>query len=213
MKSYQNLLFDLDGTLIDPKEGITNSFKYALSYFNIKVQKTQDLYKFIGPPLIDTFSKYYEFNKEDTEIAIAKYREYFTKEGIFENKLYKGIPEMLESLSNKTIILATSKPELFAKQILEDLKLSKYFKFICGSTLDYTRSNKKDIIQYILDENDLSIENTIMIGDREYDIIGAKETRIDSIGVLYGYGSLEELEKAGATYVAQNVEELKNILI
>lgn len=211
MKNYQNILFDLDGTLIDSKEGIVNSVKYALSYFSITVEKYEELYKFIGPPLRESFSRYYGFNENDTELAIAKYREYFSKEGMFQNTLYKGIPELLESLINakKNLIIATSKAEIYTKQILENLKIDKYFSFICGSTLDGSRSTKGQIIQYILKTNNLLCDNCVMIGDKSHDILGARESNMDSIGVLYGYGSYEELKEANATYIIKDVNELQ----
>lgn len=214
MKNYQNILFDLDGTLIDSKDGIVNSVKYALSHFSITAVKDEELYKFIGPPLRESFSKYYGFNEKDTELAVVKYREYFSKEGVFQNTLYKGIPELLEKLINekKNLIIATSKAEIYAKQILENLKINKYFSFICGSTLDDSRSKKAQIIQYILKTNDLLSENCVMIGDKSHDILGAKESNMDSVGVLYGYGSYEELKEANATYIIKTVKELQHHL-
>ena len=215
MKDYQNILFDLDGTLIDPKEGITNSVKYALSYFGIFVQNTEELYKFIGPPLQESFPQYYGFNEKDTQIAIEKYREHFREKGIFQNVLYEGIPELLEELveAKKTVILATSKPEVFSIQILEHLNLKKYFSDIGGATFDHTRSKKEEVIQHVIKTNHLSVENTVMVGDRSYDIIGAKKNHMDSIGVLYGYGNEEELKKVGATYMVENVMELQSQLL
>lgn len=215
MKNYENLLFDLDGTLIDSKQGITNSVKYALKYFGIQVKCIEDLYKFIGPPLRESFSQYYGFNKEDTEIAVTKYREYFLENGIYQNTLYAGVPEMLRKLknANKNLIIATSKVEEYTKQILENLQISSYFSYVCGSTFDDSRSKKAQIINYILTTNNLSSKNTIMIGDRSHDIVGAKEMNLDSIGVLYGYGSYDELQKAGATYIVSNINELQTKLL
>lgn len=211
MKNYQNILFDLDGTLIDSKEGIVNSVKYALSHFSISVEKDEELYKFIGPPLRESFSKYYGFNENDTELAVTKYREFFSKEGMFQNALYKGILELLGSLINakKNLIIATSKAEIYTKQILKNLKIDKYFSFICGSTLDGSRSTKGQIIQYILKTNNLLCDNCVMIGDKSHDILGARESNMDSIGVLYGYGSYEELKEANATYIIKDVKELQ----
>ncbi|MBQ3145140.1 MAG: HAD family hydrolase [Clostridia bacterium] len=215
MKNYKNILFDLDGTLINPKEGITNSVKYALEYFGIKVKTTEELYKFIGPPLRESFSQYYRFNEKDTEMAITKYREYFKEKGVFQNVLYKGVPELLNKLvsENKNLIIATSKAEVFAKQILDNLDISKYFSFICGSTLDGTRSKKGEVIQYILSSTNLNPEDSVMIGDKSHDIIGAKQTKLDSIGVLYGYGNYTELQNAGATYIVKNITELQAQLL
>ena len=215
MKNYKNILFDLDGTLIDPKEGITNSVKYALKHFGIEVKNTEDLYKFIGPPLGESFSAYYGLDKEETETAIAKYREYFREKGIFQHEIYAGIPELLCELvkADKKVILATSKPEIFASQILESTDLIKYFSFVCGSELDGTRVEKADVIHHILKTQNLNLSDTVMIGDRSHDIIGAKKTNVDSIGVLYGYGSYEEFEESGATYIVKDIEELRSRLL
>lgn len=215
MKDYKNILFDLDGTLIDPKEGITNSVKYALEYFGIYVEKKEDLYKFIGPPLRESFSQYYGFNESDTEMAVKKYREYFKEKGVFQNTLYKGVLELLNDLvnANKKLIIATSKAEVFAKQILDNFNISKYFSFICGSTLDGSRSKKGQVIQYILSKNKLTCKNSIMIGDKSHDIIGANENNLDSMGVLYGYGDYNELKNAGANYIVENIFELRNQLL
>lgn len=214
MRDYKNILFDLDGTLIDSKEGIVNSVKYALSHFGISSQKEEDLYKFIGPPLRESFSQYYNFNEENIELAVLKYREYFREKGVFQNVLYNGIQELLKGLvkSNKNLIIATSKAEIYAKQILQNLGISEYFSFVCGSTLDGSLSKKTDIIQHILQSNHLHNNACVMVGDKSHDIIGAKQSNIDSIGVLYGYGTYKELEEAGATYIVKNVKELQRRL-
>ena len=208
---YQYILFDLDGTLTDPGVGITNSVAYALNKFNINVKYKTELYKFVGPPLLDSFVKYYAFSEEHGKIAVEYYREYFKAKGIFENEVYDGIEDMLTLLKSKgkKVILATSKPESFAKNILKHFHLDKYFDFVAGATMDETRNKKGDVIKYALEScriNDLS--TVIMIGDREHDIIGAKECGIDSIGVLFGYGSYDELHDAGATYIAETVKDI-----
>lgn len=208
---YQYILFDLDGTLTDPGVGITNSVAYALKKFNINVKNKTELDKFVGPPLLDSFVKYYAFSEEHGKIAVEYYREYFKAKGIFENEVYDGIEDMLTSLKSKgkKVILATSKPESFAKDILKHFHLDKYFDFVAGATMDETRNKKGDVIKYALEScriNDLS--TVIMIGDREHDIIGAKECGIDSIGVLFGYGSYDELHDAGATYIAETVKDI-----
>ena len=216
LKEYKNILFDLDGTIIDPKEGITNSVKNALDYFGINVEDEKDLYKFIGPPLYETFPKYYNFNEEETILAVEKFREYFRVKGILENVLYDGIEELLKRLeeSGKNIMLATSKGTIFAEQILKNYKIDKFFTFIGGSEFNGTRIKKAEVIQYVLEQNKISdLSTVVMIGDREHDIIGAKEIGIDSIGVLYGYGDYEELSKAGATYIVRDVAELNEKLL
>ena len=212
----KTILFDLDGTITDPKVGITKSVAFALKSFGINITNLDDLCKFIGPPLKDSFCKYYGFNESNTDIAITKYREYFSEKGLFENVEYSGIKEMLRKLSEqgKTLIIATSKPTVFAVQILEHFDLIKYFKFVAGSELDGSRSKKSEVISYALSQNNITdLSSIIMIGDREHDIIGAKEVGIKSIGVLYGYGDIKELEKAKADYIVANVKELQSYLL
>ena len=156
-KRYQHILFDLDGTLTDPVIGITSSVKYALSYFNIEVEDLRSLCPFIGPPLKTSFKDFYQFTDEQADVAIAKYREYFSKQGIFENTLYQGTDELLRLLTENEmkIYLATSKPQPFAQQILEYFHLESYFTFVGGSTFDGSRSEKADVIQYVLDSTDI----------------------------------------------------------
>ena len=207
---YNTVLFDLDGTLTDPGQGITNSVAYSLKKFGIEVEDKKELYKFIGPPLHDSFMKYYGFSDEEAETAIVYYREYFRDTGIFENEVYDGIEKMLGEIktSGRKIVLATSKPEEFAKRILIHFGLDKYFDFTAGATMDTSRSKKGDVIAYALRESGCSSENAVMVGDRLHDILGAKENGLDSIGVLFGYGSREELESAGADYIAETVEDI-----
>lgn len=207
---YNTVLFDLDGTLTNPGRGITNSVAYALNKFGIETEDKKEFYKFIGPPLLDSFMKYYGFSEEEAETAIAYYREYFRDTGIFENEVYDGIPELLEEIRNsgRKIILATSKPEEFAKRILVHFGLDKYFDFAAGATMDSSRNKKGDVIAYALKESGCSSENAVMVGDRLHDILGAKENGLDSIGVLFGYGSREELENAGADYIAGTVKDI-----
>ncbi len=212
---YKYILFDLDGTLTDPATGITNSVMYALEKFGINVSNRTELYKFIGPPLWDSFQNYYGFSKEEAQKAVEYYREYYRDKGIFENLVYDGMDELLKTLKGKGLILivATSKPEVFARQILEHFKIEKYFSFICGSNLDGSRVRKTDVIRYAIESADITdLSKAIMIGDREYDIVGAEESGIDSIGVLFGYGDRIELENAGADFIAETVEDIKEIL-
>lgn len=212
---YQTILFDLDGTLTDPGFGITNSVMYALKKFNIEVEDRSSLYKFIGPPLRESYAKYYHFSDEEITRAVAYYREYFSVKGIYENELYEGIAEMLEQIkdSGRKVVLATSKPEEFAAEILRYFHIDHYFDFVAGSTMDGTRVRKADVIAHALESHgitDLSL--AVMVGDREHDILGAGEIGLDSIGVLYGYGSREELENAGATYIAEHVADIMNFI-
>ena len=212
---YQTILFDLDGTLTDPGLGITNSVMYALKKFNIEVEDRTSLYKFIGPPLRESYAKYYHLSDEEITRAVAYYREYFSVKGIYENVLYDGIAELLEQIkdSGRKVVLATSKPEEFAAEILRYFHIDHYFDFIAGSTMDGTRVRKADVITYAIESygiTDLSL--AVMVGDREHDILGAGEIGLDSIGVLYGYGSREELENAGATYIAEHVADIMNFI-
>ena len=207
---YNTVLFDLDGTLTNPGQGITNSVAYALKKFGIEVEDRQELYKFIGPPLYESFMKYYGFSQEKAETAVSFFREYFRDTGIFENEVYGGITDLLDKIKNsgRKIILATSKPEEFAKRVLSHFGLDKYFDFVAGATMDSSRVEKSDVIAYAIKESGCTGENAVMIGDRLHDILGAKENGLDSIGVLFGYGSREELEEAGADYIAETVEEI-----
>lgn len=212
----QYLLFDLDGTLTDPMEGITRSVQYALDHYGIHEPDQKKLCPFIGPPLKECFIKYYGFEDEKAAEAVTVFREYFSVRGIFENQVYAGIPEMLSLLkeSGKTLLVATSKPERFAKQILEHFKLEGYFTFVGGADMTETRVKKGDVIRYVMEEAGISDPSqAVMIGDREHDVLGAKENSMDSVGVLFGYGSRQELEEAGATVIAATVEELGRILM
>ena len=210
-QSYQYFFMDLDGTISDPKEGITKSVAYALDYYGIKVENLDTLEKFIGPPLSDSFQEFYGFDREKSLDAVEKYREYFKDKGIFENELYPGMEQLLKTITEQggKIVLATSKPEVFAKRILEYFHIDKYFTFAAGSTLDTTRNKKADVIRYALDTLGIAPEEAIMIGDRKHDVIGAKENSMACIGVLFGYGDREELESAGADVIVETVEELE----
>lgn len=213
---YNVILFDLDGTLTDSGIGITNSVKYSLRKFGIDMTDSeQQLNKFIGPPLHESFQMFCGFTKEESAKAVKYYREYYKETGLFENTVYEGIEELLVKLkeSGRKIIVATSKPELFARQILDHFGLAKYFTYIAGANMDETRTNKLEVIAYALESCGIEdLSNVIMIGDREYDIFGAKAIGVDSIGVLYGYGSLEELTNANATYIAEKVEDIYEII-
>lgn len=216
MKQYNYLLFDLDGTITDSATGITRCVEYALNYFGIQVSDLHDLLPFIGPPLLDSFKEFYHFTDEQAVIATEKYRERYKDKGIYENELYPGIEELLAQArqNGKTVILATSKPEIFARRILDYFKLSDYFSFIAGSGLDGSLHTKTDVINYILQSNKIAdLSSVIMIGDRKHDIIGAKNAGIDSIGVLYGFGDYDELSEAGATHIVKDIAELRNLLL
>ena len=214
MPRYAYCLFDLDGTLTDPGEGITRSVAYALSFFGIEVKDRTALYPFIGPPLVDSFSTFYGFSPEQARQAVERYREYFSRQGIFENELYPGIKERLEDLKRHgvRILLASSKPELYARKILEHFQLLPFFDFVAAATMDDTRSKKTDVVRYALESCGSSPDRAVMIGDRHHDIEGAKDNALESIGVLWGYGSREELSAAGATLLAESVPQLASLL-
>lgn len=211
---YKTILFDLDGTLTDPGLGITNSVAYALKKYGIEVENRQSLYSFIGPPLNDSFKKYYGFSDEKAMEAIWCYREYFADKGLYENEVYEGVEQLLGKIkeSGRKIVLATSKPEQFAERILEHFDLIKYFDVVAGASMDEKRNKKGDVIKYAMEKGDFTSDGAVMIGDREHDVFGAAENGIDTIGVLYGYGSREELEKAGAMHIAQTVEDIFALL-
>lgn len=212
---FDTVLFDLDGTLTDPGEGITNSVAYALKKYDIEVSDKQKLYKFIGPPLKDSFMKYYGFSEDEALKAIEYYREYFRDRGIFENKVYDGVEHMLRKLhtDGKRIVLATSKPEEFAVRILEHFDLKKYFTVVAGASMDSSRSKKGDVIAYAFSLcSDFDKDTAIMVGDREHDIFGAKENSVKSVGVLYGYGDEDELKKAGADYIVSTPADILKLI-
>ena len=215
MKKYQYLLFDLDGTLTEPKVGITKSVAYALAYYGIHVEDLDSLCPFIGPPLKESFMKYYGFDDAKAEEAVEKYREYFRPHGVYENEVYTGVPEMLKELHamGKTLVLATSKPTVFAKIILEHFGLAPYFSVVVGSELDGTRVNKDEVVECALEEAGITDKSlAVMIGDRKHDMLSAKKNGLDAIGVLYGHGSYEELEAQGPDVIVETVEELANAL-
>ena len=216
MKNTKYILFDLDGTLTDPAEGITNSVAYALEKFGIKTEDKTELYKFIGPPLVDSFKEFYMFSDTDALTAVKFYREYFSLSGIFENKLYDGVKELLKEIkdSGKQIILATSKPEKFAIQILEFFDILKYFKYVSGATMDESRNKKEDVIAYALKNCDIADKSeAIMVGDREFDIKGAHINGLKAVGILFGYGSESELKSAQADFIAADICELRKIIL
>lgn len=210
------ILFDLDGTLTDPKLGITNAVIYALSKFGITGYGNDDLTKFIGPPLKDSFMDFFAFSEEDALAAIGFFRSYFRETGLFENTPYIGIDALLKELKDLGFILAvaTSKPTPFAMKILEHFHLIDYFDFVGGSNLDNTRTAKAEVIDYVLENlPDDSRTASIMVGDRSHDVIGATRHNLPCIGVLYGYGTKDELENSGAYRLVPSVGALRETLM
>ncbi|HEM4887857.1 TPA: HAD family hydrolase [Streptococcus suis] len=212
---YQTILFDLDGTLTDSGQGILNSVAYALEKMGIEEPDTANLNRFIGPPLYESFSRFYQLNPEDTQSAVDTFRVYFKEKGMFENQLYPGIIPLLEELrtAGKTLVIATSKPEIFAKQILEHFGIAHYFDIIAGASLDSSRISKADVIGYAINQLEAFPKHAVMIGDREHDIEGARMHQLPAIGVLYGYGNKQEFEKDGATMIVETVQDLKRVLL
>ena len=216
MKEKTHILFDLDGTLTDPMVGITKSVQYALKHYGIEEPDLEKLTPFIGPPLKDSFMKYYGFSEEQAVQAIGCYREYFAVTGIFENQVYEGIPKMLKTLktAGKKLFVATSKPEEFAIQILEHFHLQTYFDFVGGASMDEARVKKEEVIAYVMKTVGMTdVREAVMVGDREHDILGAKNHGMDSVGVLFGYGSRQELTNAGATHLVESVQALEALLL
>ncbi len=212
---YNTVLFDLDGTIINSENGILNSVEYALNKYGAQMPKRSTLNFFLGPPLDDSFSKLLKISKQEAEILVKYYREYYKAKGIFEIELYSGVKELLIRIkeSGRRAVIATSKPEEFAAKILRHLGIEKYFDIIAGATFDNTRSEKTDVIKYALDRIGTTDKNSIvMVGDRKFDCEGAAAMGVDSIGVLYGFGDRKELEAAGATYIAKTVHDIYKFL-
>jgi phosphoglycolate phosphatase len=210
------ILMDLDGTITNPKTGITRSFQYALKAMDIFIDDLDSLKKHIGPPLKSSFLECYGFDDNKADLAVKKYREYYNEFGLYENEMYEGMESVLKGLQDagKLLIVATSKPELIARKILEHFHLDHYFLDICGAAPDDSHSKKDEVIQYALSKNQIAdLSEVVMVGDRKYDIEGAKIVGISSVGVLYGFGDREELEMAGADKIAASTNELYDILI
>ena len=214
---YDILLFDLDGTLTDPKLGITSCVQYALSFFGINEPDRDKLISFIGPPLKTSFMGIYSMNEEDADEAVRRYRERFSTVGMYENKVFSGVHELLSALKakGKKLGIATSKPIEFTEKILCHFKLDEYFDEVVGARLDgKSLGEKSEIIAEAINRfGEDKKSQMIMIGDREMDILGAKENGIASIGVKFGYAEAYELEKAGADYIADTMDKLQELLL
>lgn len=205
------VLFDLDGTLTDSSEGILNSVRYMLEKTGLAIPDEATLHSFIGPPLADTLGELYGLSAEEANEAVQIYREYYGDQGINQLTVYAGIEKVLVELAaNYTLSIATSKPEFYAKQIIENLGLSNYFSGIFGADLAGERSNKTDVIVYALAQ--LEETTAVMIGDRKFDIFGAKANQLKSIGVLYGFGDRQEMLEAEADFIVATVEELPAVI-
>lgn len=208
---YKNIFFDLDGTVTDSGPGIVKSVQYALRCYGIDEPDLDKLNSFVGPPLYKSFMNYLDCSEEEAKEAVECYREYYAENGLYDNKLYDGIESLLYNLKEKgyKIILASSKPRIYVKRILSYFRIMRYFDYVEGSELDSQRTDKGELLAYVLKKWDLRPEESVMIGDRKYDIEGAKANGMDSIAVGYGYGSVDELSAAGPTLFFPTIEELK----
>jgi phosphoglycolate phosphatase len=214
MNSYRYLLFDLDGTLIDSKPGIMNCFRYTAEVMGVPMPDSPEC--LLGPPLDLSFMKYFGLDKARAETAVRTYRERYGREGLFENSVYEGVPEMLSRLraSGFRLGVATCKAQVFAVRILERFGLAQYFDCIGGAGTDGSRTSKSEVIGYVLEKmGDPDKSLVLMIGDRDNDAAGAREAGIKCMGVLWGYGSQEELSQAGADFIAEAPQTLADILI
>jgi phosphoglycolate phosphatase len=208
-------LFDLDGTLTDPKPGITGSIQYALEKLGQTVPSQDDLASAIGPPLLETFMHLLGGDSKAAKQGVLFYRERFGTIGLFENKVYPGIHDCLTKVKDAgyALFVATSKPHYYAKQIAAHFKFDHFFGHIHGSEMTGERQDKGDLIRYIIETECLDTETTIMIGDRKHDIIGAKKNNLRTIGVTYGYGSREELTTAEADELVETPAGISKLLL
>ncbi len=216
MQQYQTILFDLDGTLTDSAPGILNSVRHACRKLQLEIPDDATLRRFLGPPLPSSFRDYLHLDEADVARAVEGFREYYPDKGIFENEVYPGIPELLADLkvAGKRVVMATSKPEGFAKRIMEHFALDGCFDVICGASMDESRSDKGEVIAYALQTAGITdLGDVVMVGDREHDVKGAARNGLPCIGAVYGYGTAEELTTAGAIALAHTVQELHALLL
>ena len=216
MLKYKYLLFDLDGTITDSFDSVANSFIYALSCYGVCVTDKSELRPVLGPPLKDSFMKLYGFDEEKAEEAVKKYRERYAVYNTIENKLYHGMDVILKKLreSGYKLILATSKPEEYAIKILKYFNIYDYFYDVCGASFDESRSEKDEVLKYLLSKNNIiDLKDVVMIGDRKYDMEAASTLGLDAIGVLYGYGDYDELSAYPNVFLASTPDLLYNYLV
>ena len=214
MAQYDTLLFDLDGTLTDSTEGILKCFEHAITELGFEAPK--DTNSILGPPLRQSFAEFCGMNEQQVDEAVRIFRERYSTVGLFENHVYDGIPEMLEKLKSgyKRLMVATSKPQVYAVRIFDKFNLSRYFEFVGGAELDGSRDYKDEVIEYVLAQAGITDRSTVlMIGDRRQDVLGAHKTGIKCMGILWGYGSVEELTQSGADYIAKTPGEAADMLL
>ena len=214
MKKFDTLLFDLYGTLTDSTEGILNCLIYAIERMGFEVPEDTNI--FLGPPIRQSFAEFLGMNGEQVDEAVRIFRERYSDTGLFENRVYDGIPGMLERLKSggKRLMVATSKPQVYAVRIFERFGLAQYFEIVGGAELDGSRDYKDEVIEYVLAKAGITDRSTVlMIGDRRQDVLGAHKTDIECMGILWGYGSVEELTQAGADYIARTPQEAADMLL
>ena len=214
MKKFDTLLFDLDGTLTDSTEGILNCLIYAIERMGFEVPEDTNI--FLGPPIRQSFAEFLGMNGEQVDEAVRIFRERYSDTGLFENRVYDGIPGMLERLKSggKRLMVATSKPQVYAVRIFERFGLAQYFEIVGGAELDGSRDYKDEVIEYVLAKAGITDRSTVlMIGDRRQDVLGAHKTDIECMGILWGFGSMEELTQAGADYIARTPQEAADMLL
>lgn len=212
-RDYKYILFDLDGTLTDSGPGIMNGYEYALGKMGVEIPDRSFLRQFVGPPLGESWEQKLGFSPEDVQKGIALYREYYADKGVYENEVYPGVKELLSELKTlgKKMYVATTKAEPMAKVVVEHFGLAEFFEEVAASNAD--RKTKIDVLKYVTEECGIEdLSKAVMIGDRHYDITGARHFGLDSIGVLYGYGDRKELEEAGATYIAETAPEIRKYI-
>ena len=212
--NFDTLLFDLDGTLTDSTEGIVRCLEYALERMGFDIP--EDKNKFLGPPLYRSFAEFCGMNEEQVNEAVRIFRERYSTVGLFENRVYEGVPEMLKRLRDggKRIMVATSKPEVYAVRIFDRFGLSQFFEIVGGANINGTRNDKDEVIEYVLEKAGISDRSSVlMIGDRRQDVIGAHKTGLKCMGILWGFGSIEELTEAGADYIAETPEQAADMLL
>ena len=212
---YKNIIFDLDGTITDSKPGIVKGVQYALRCYGVDEPDLDKLTSFVGPPLYKSFMNYLGCSEDEAKEAVECYREYYAETGLYENALYDGIEAFLYALKEKgyRLLIASSKPRIYVKRILSYFRVMRYFDIVEGSELDSKRTDKAELLSYVLAKWDLKADECVMVGDRKHDILGAKANGMDSIAVGYGYGSEDELSKAGPTYFFPTIEEVKNFFL
>ncbi|MBQ6034345.1 MAG: HAD hydrolase-like protein [Ruminococcus sp.] len=212
--NFDTLLFDLDGTLTDSTEGIVRCLEYALERMGFDIP--EDKNKFLGPPLYRSFAEFCGMNEEQVNEAVRIFRERYSTVGLFENRVYEGVPEMLKRLRDggKRIMVATSKPEVYAVRIFDRFGLSQFFEIVGGANINGTRNDKDEVIEYVLEKAGISDRSSVlMIGDRRQDVIGAHKTGLKCMGILWGFGSIEELTEAGADFIAETPEKAADMLL